>query len=98
MMSTTFWEKASRRPSSTFASPSLGANRSMFAAGKGITQSALAKIWEPFFTTKVSVGTGLGLWVTREILTKHKPELRLRSSTQGSYRGTTFSIVFPASS
>ena len=66
-------------------------------AGQGITPSALAKIWEPFFTTKASVGTGLGLWVTREILTKHKAEMRLRTSTQGPYRGTTFSIVFPAS-
>ena len=64
--------------------------------GRGIPPQALARIWEPFFTTKESVGTGLGLWVTREILTKHKARLRLRTTSQGDHRGTTFVIDFAA--
>src|SRR6202000_1150464 len=30
--------------------------------GSGMSRSTLARIWEPFFTTKGATGTGLGLW------------------------------------
>jgi len=63
--------------------------------GRGIPPQALARIWEPFFTTKESLGTGLSLWVTREILTKHKARLRLRTSIGPHRHGTTFVIDFP---
>ncbi|WP_263381393.1 ATP-binding protein [Granulicella arctica] len=63
--------------------------------GTGIPSNVLSKIWEPFFTTKATVGTGLGLWVTREIIEKHRGSLRVRTSTSGCRHGTTFSIIFP---
>jgi signal transduction histidine kinase len=65
-------------------------------SGRGIAPEALVRIWEPFFTTKEAVGTGLGLWVTREILDKHKARLRLRTTSEGKRRGTVFVIDFPA--
>lgn len=66
-------------------------------SGSGIPQHVLDRIWEPFFTTKATVGTGLGLWVTKEILEKHESKLRVRTSTTGPKHGTTFSIDFRCS-
>jgi len=63
--------------------------------GKGITPSALAHIFEPFFTTKGSYGTGLGLWVSKQIIKKHGGSIRVRSSSNRARRGTVFSVILP---
>jgi PAS domain S-box-containing protein len=63
--------------------------------GKGISASSWPHIFEPFFTTKGTVGTGLGLWVTKQIIDKHGGAIRLRSRTNGSCRGTVVSVVLP---
>ena len=47
--------------------------------GKGIPADNLKQIFEPFFTTKESTGTGLGLWVTQQIVRKHGGSIRVRS-------------------
>lgn len=60
--------------------------------GQGIPPDVLARIFEPFYSTKGSRGTGLGLWVTKEIVAKHRGSIRVRSKVGG---GTTFSIFFP---
>ncbi len=65
-------------------------------SGCGIERSKLAAIFEPFYTTKGSTGTGLGLWVTRQLLEKHHGRVRVRSATAGSRRGTTFRLFLPA--
>jgi PAS domain S-box-containing protein len=39
--------------------------------GPGIAAKDRQRLFEPFFTTKKDVGTGLGLWVSREIMTRH---------------------------
>ncbi len=64
--------------------------------GKGIEGAALPHIFEPFFTTKQAVGTGLGLWVSKQIVEKHGGSIRVHSRTDGGRRGTTFSVVLPA--
>ena len=60
--------------------------------GAGIPADRLEKIFEPFFTTKEMVGTGLGLWVSKQILDKHRASIRVNSKPG---KGTVFSIVFP---
>ncbi len=62
--------------------------------GSGITPERLKKIFEPFFTTKEIVGTGLGLWISKQIVEKHGATIRVRSKPG---KGTVFSIVFPIS-
>jgi PAS domain S-box-containing protein len=62
--------------------------------GRGINADALPHLFEPFFTTKHS-GTGLGLWVTRQIVSKHGGCIRVRSATDGRRRGTTISVCLP---
>jgi PAS domain S-box-containing protein len=63
--------------------------------GKGIDATLRQRIFEPFFTTKDTTGTGLGLWVSKQIIDKHGGIIRMRSSTDGVRRGTVFSIVLP---
>ena len=61
--------------------------------GSGIPREAVKKLFEPFFTTKEMIGTGLGLWVSKQIADKHGASIRVRSKPG---QGTVFSIVFPA--
>jgi signal transduction histidine kinase/HAMP domain-containing protein len=65
--------------------------------GSGMTSSVQKRIFEPFFTTKEVTGTGLGLWVSWEIVVKHQGSVRVRSrsETQGGRSGTAFELFFP---
>ncbi len=62
--------------------------------GSGIPASARARIFSPFFTTKLSVGTGLGLWVTRGFVEKQGGSIAFRTHT-GDNSGTVFRVVLP---
>ena len=68
----------------------------IFDNGSGIPPEALDRIFEPFFSLKPIIGTGLGLWITREIIQKHGATLRVRSSVKPGASYTAFTIVFPA--
>jgi PAS domain S-box-containing protein len=59
--------------------------------GCGIAPEALEKLFEPFFTTKPG-GTGLGLYITHDIVKRHGGRLAV-SSEPG--RGTTFTVELP---
>jgi signal transduction histidine kinase len=61
--------------------------------GCGIDPKNLGRVFEPFFTTKKDVGTGLGLWVSREIVEKLGGKIAVTSD--GERRGATFSITLP---
>jgi signal transduction histidine kinase len=62
--------------------------------GSGMDESVRRRIFEPFFTTKEATGTGLGLWVSAEILAKHQATVRVRSRTVAP-SGTVFMVFFP---
>jgi PAS domain S-box-containing protein len=61
--------------------------------GVGIEPTHLERIFEPFFTTKQDVGTGLGLWISEQIVKKHGGSIRVRSR-RGA--GTVVSVVLPS--
>jgi signal transduction histidine kinase len=65
--------------------------------GSGMTPEIRKRIFEAFFTTKESTGTGLGLWVSHEIIAKHHGHVSVRSRTSSSGRshGTVFQIFLP---
>jgi PAS domain S-box-containing protein len=63
--------------------------------GSGIHASALSKIFEAFFTTKAATGTGLGLWLSREIVHKHGGRIHVRSRANALRTGTIFSVFWP---
>jgi PAS domain S-box-containing protein len=63
--------------------------------GVGIGPEHLPKIFEPFFTTKKAVGTGLGLWVVRQLVEKHGGTIDIQSTTAGDKHGTAVSVLLP---
>lgn len=62
--------------------------------GPGIPGDLADSIFEPFFTTKQDVGTGLGLWIAREIVERHGGSLQLETDRK-EQAGTAFKIVLP---
>lgn len=64
--------------------------------GCGLPPDAAEQILEPFFTTKLETGgTGLGLSISNSILKEHNGRLDFSSEPD---RGTTFTVILPASS
>jgi PAS domain S-box-containing protein len=62
--------------------------------GPGMNTETQANLFRPFYTTKGQKGTGLGLWVSHGIISKHGGTIRLRSRT-GARHGTCFSVFLP---
>ncbi|MGA7157190.1 MAG: CHASE3 domain-containing protein [Acidobacteriaceae bacterium] len=66
--------------------------------GPGIAPEHRDRIFEPFFTTKKDVGTGLGLWVTKEIIERHSGTVEVHCITAAEntgVTGTTFKVTLP---
>jgi PAS domain S-box-containing protein len=64
--------------------------------GSGIATEHLDHIFEPFFTTKSGTGTGLGLWVAKEIIERHQGSIEvLRTDMESNRRGATFIVRLP---
>jgi PAS domain S-box-containing protein len=65
--------------------------------GMGMEPEVRERVFEAFFTTKEVTGTGLGLWVSHEIILKHRGLVHLRSRTAqpGRNSGTVFEIFIP---
>ena len=63
--------------------------------GPGICSENASRIFEAFFTTKSMNGTGLGLWVSQEIMNRHHGQLRVRSSQHPEHHGTVFTVFLP---
>jgi PAS domain S-box-containing protein len=72
-----------------------GVRITVLDTGSGIEPRHRKNIFQPFFTTKTDVGTGLGLWITRGILEKHRGSIRMKSRTGQSGHGTALSIFLP---
>jgi signal transduction histidine kinase len=64
--------------------------------GSGIDAQTQARIFEAFFSTKGFGGTGLGLWISAEIVERHQGRLRVRSSQREGHRGTVVALFLPA--
>jgi PAS domain S-box-containing protein len=63
--------------------------------GTGMPPSVRQYIFEPFFTTKGASGTGLGLWIARDIVRNHRGSIRVRSYTEPGRSGTVFVLWIP---
>jgi len=61
-----------------------------------MSREVKSNIFEPFYTTKELKGSGLGLWLSMGIISKHQGRISVRSSTQAGRSGTCFSIFLPA--
>jgi PAS domain S-box-containing protein len=65
--------------------------------GYGMTPEVRNRIFEAFYTTKDATGTGLGLWVSQEIIAKHRGLVHVRSRAAGAVHtsGTVFQLFLP---
>lgn len=64
-------------------------------SGSGIPREHLDKVFEPFFTTKGNLGTGIGLWVARQLVERHGGQISISSSTDRGDSGTIVTMTFP---
>jgi two-component system NtrC family sensor kinase len=61
-------------------------------SGPGIAPDVIGRIFNPFFTTKGNEGTGLGLFVTRNIVEALRGEIKAENREEG---GACFTLVLP---
>ncbi|HTX40408.1 MAG TPA: ATP-binding protein [Acidobacteriaceae bacterium] len=72
-----------------------GARVTIQDRGAGIPRNVQKMMFDPFFTTKELRGSGLGLWVSRNLIMAHQGSIRFRSSTRLEHSGTTFQVFLP---
>jgi two-component system CheB/CheR fusion protein len=72
-----------------------GVRATISDSGSGMSAETQLKIYEAFFTTKSSAGTGLGMWISAQLVSRLCGDLRMRSSTNPGRSGTTFSLFMP---
>jgi signal transduction histidine kinase len=63
--------------------------------GSGISPAMRRTLFEPFVSTKGDTGTGLGLWISSEIVRRHNGKIQVRSSTLSQSSWTVFSVFLP---
>lgn len=82
------------RDASLWKSTVSGVRITIADTGHGMSQEVRERIFEPFYTTKGINGTGLGLWISSGIVSKHHGLLQVRSSLAKN-GGTIFSLFLP---
>jgi two-component system, NtrC family, sensor kinase len=65
--------------------------------GQGVRPEHAKHLFEPFFSTKSSKGTGLGLWISKGIVEKHEGAIRFRSLSFKGGNMTSFVVILPGS-
>jgi PAS domain S-box-containing protein len=64
-------------------------------SGTGIKQEHLEHIFEAFFTTKGELGSGIGLWVAKQLVERRGGQISVATSTESGNNGTTITIFLP---
>lgn len=72
-----------------------GVRATILDSGSGIDPALKSRLFEPFYTTKTDIGTGLGLWLSKELVQKHGGSISVHSSVKPGRSGTAFSVFFP---
>jgi signal transduction histidine kinase len=83
------------RLATNWATGEPGLSITVADTGGGMSAGTLRKLFDPFFTTKGRTGTGLGLWVSKEIVDRHRGRLQVKSSQGAGRKGTTFNLFLP---
>ncbi len=83
------------RDSTSWKTGKKGVVLTVADTGTGMSKETIQKIFEAFYTTKGVKGSGLGLWISKEIIDRHHGSLLLRSSMKPGQAGTVFSLFLP---
>ncbi len=70
---------------------------SIIDTGVGIRPEDAKRLFQPFFSTKSTKGTGLGLWISKGIVQKYDGSLTCRSYRSGGSGATCFRVFLPVS-
>jgi PAS domain S-box-containing protein len=81
--------------SSHITGPAAGVRVFITDTGSGIKSEDAAHLFEPFFSTKATKGTGLGLWICKGIVEKYEGSIRFRSTRLRWGASTCFSVFLP---
>ncbi|HEX3436755.1 MAG TPA: PAS domain S-box protein [Pseudacidobacterium sp.] len=79
----------------TVTSDCDGITLSVEDTGIGIPREILPRIFDAFFTTRGSVGTGIGLFVAKQFVEGHSGRIEVKSSTNAISHGTRVSVFLP---
>ena len=71
---------------------------SIIDTGSGIQPADAAQLFQPFFSTKATKGTGLGLWISKGIIQKYDGRINCRSLRSRAGCVTCFRVFFPSTS
>src|ERR1035441_2644171 len=74
-----------------------GTSISIIDTGVGIKSEDAKRLFQPFFSTKSTKGTGLGLWISKGIVQKYDGTLTCRSYRSGGKCVTSFRVFLPVS-
>ena len=73
-----------------------GVTLSVEDTGSGIAAEQLPRIFEAFYTTRGTIGTGIGLFIARQFIEGHGGQITATSSTDPASHGTRMSLFLPA--
>ena len=65
--------------------------------GVGIAPDVLPRVFEAFFSTRATVGTGIGLFVAKEFVEGHGGQIKIQSKNDREDHGTTVRVFLPIS-
>jgi signal transduction histidine kinase len=63
--------------------------------GVGIPPDVLPKVFDAFFTSRATVGTGIGLFIAKNFIEGHGGQISIESHTQPEEHGTTVRVFLP---
>lgn len=86
------------RDSQDWRNPAIrGVRITVADSGSGISPTDKPRIFEPLYTTKTETGTGLGLWLSKDIVQSHRGSISVRSGgLPEAHCKTAFSVFLPA--
>jgi PAS domain S-box-containing protein len=74
-----------------------GISVSIIDTGVGVKPQDSRRLFEPFFSTKSTKGTGLGLWISKGIVQKYEGRISFRTRRSPSGSATCFRVFLPTS-
>lgn len=77
------------------ASPHAGVELSVEDTGVGIPPQRLPRIFDAFYTTRGTIGTGIGLFVSKQFIESHGGRIDVESQTSSPAHGTKFTVFLP---
>ena len=83
------------RDSTDWRTGRSGVTLTIADTGSGMSGDTISHVFEPFFTTKGNKGTGLGLWISLEIIDRHRGSLKVKSRQAAHGSGTVFTLFLP---